>query len=95
MELSSSDYLITMRYILKQLQKEDLNIEKTIQSLKTIELDEHHRDDLKFSDEKELIYKAYDCLQHLSDVRLNILKSTYQKEVKTIEELVQKYVFEK
>ncbi|MGX0281429.1 hypothetical protein [Staphylococcus cohnii] len=95
MELSSSDYLITMRYILKHLQKKDLNIEKTIQSLKTIELDEHHKDDLKFSDEKALIYKAYDCLQHLSDVRLNILKSTYQKEVKTIEELVQKYVFEK
>jgi len=93
MHTTNVDYIYTYRYILESLKKNDLNVAKAINDLNQVELDEHHKDDLKVNNEKDLAFKAYDCLQHLSDVRKKAINVEFESEVKIIDELVQKHIF--
>jgi len=92
---TQSDYLIDMYYILYYLNYNKLDVGKTIKTLNEVKLDSHHKDDLKVKDERELAFKCFDCFEHISDVRMNNLKSQYIKEMKFVDELVQKHIFEK
>jgi len=89
MKNTKADYLISFNYIMEHMRENRLDLSKTVKTLGTVELDKHHQEDLQFSNEQELLIDAADCLEHLLDVQKERFKSTYPKEMKRIEELIE------
>lgn len=92
MKNTKADYLISFNYIMEHMRENRLDLSKTVKTLGTVELDEHHQEDLQFSNEQELLIDAADCLEHLLDVQKDMFKNNYPKEMKSIEKLIQENI---
>ncbi|MDN5664457.1 MAG: hypothetical protein L0G74_11880 [Staphylococcus equorum] len=85
------DNMITMRYILENLKENNGDIESTILALNAIDLEVHHKDDLKVKNEKELVLKYSYLLEHLSQVRLDRFRKEFKEEMRCLDELFKEY----
>lgn len=92
MKLTEVDYLISFNYIMEHMRKNDLDLAKTVKTLGSVELDEHHKEDLQFANEQELLIDSAYCLEHLNDSRYDYFKKEYKEEVNEIEKLIQEKI---
>lgn len=93
MKTTNGDYLISLsNYILEHMRRNHLDLDKTIQTLGTVELDEHHQEDLQFANPKELIMDVADCLEHLRKSQYDNLKKKYAEELSAIDRFIEKYI---
>ncbi|MFI9825889.1 hypothetical protein ACWEH1_33350 [Micromonospora chersina] len=93
MKTTNGDYLISLsNYILEHMRRNHLDLDKTIQTLGTVELDEHHKEDLQFANPKELIMGVADCLEHLRNYQYDNLKKKYAEELSAIDRFIEKYI---
>ncbi|HAA6725601.1 TPA_asm: hypothetical protein GHE33_14605 [Listeria monocytogenes] len=92
MKLTEVDYLISFNYIMEHMRKNDLDLGKTVKTLGTVELDEHHKEDLQFANEQELLIDSAYCLEHLNNSQYDYLKKEYTVELSEIEKLIQEKI---